>query len=197
MATRDKLLTAAREIYSEGEKLSIAAAAERAGISVATAYRYYSDPDKMRSDAALGAKFGPNPEDFLARFDVLCAGCSDPLERLVIAQRMMFDFVVENEREYRMFISSSHEHMMRASPNRKKIPAGGRRIILLEAALEPLKEDLANGCLRELLYRLMLVCGPEPYFILHDFTSEKIEDIWRVNETAVRAVYQDFIAAQA
>lgn len=197
METQQSLLQAARDLFAEGGKLTIAAAADRAGISVATAYRYYSDPDKMRRDAALNDKFGPDPEDFLTRFEAQCSEVCDPLERVLVAQRMMFDFVVETENEYRMFIASSHEHLIREAEEGGRVPSGGRRILLLEAALTPLKDRLSEDEFCELVYRLMLVSGPEPYFVLRDFTSHPTDEIWRLNEAAIRSIYRDFLAERS
>lgn len=193
METQEKLLAATRALLASGDKISIAVAAKKAGISVATAYRYYSDPEKMRRAAALNRKFGPDPDVFLDRFEQLCEGSETPLERLIIAQRMMFDFVREHVQEYRGFIASSHEHLRGETSTQKKASSGGRRIILLEAALAPLKDTLSEEKFCELVYRVMPVSGPEPFFVLQDYTSQDIDAIWRTNEAILRAVYTDFM----
>jgi len=52
--TRQALLASARKLVEGGETPAIARVAEHAGVSLATAYRYYSDPLLLLSDAFAG-----------------------------------------------------------------------------------------------------------------------------------------------
>ena len=53
--TRSALLEATREWLAEGKHPTVAEAADRAGISRATAYRYFSAPEPMAQEAVLDA----------------------------------------------------------------------------------------------------------------------------------------------
>jgi AcrR family transcriptional regulator len=55
LRTRRAVLTAAAELVREGHPPSVAAAAERALVSAATAYRYFPSADDLWSEAALEA----------------------------------------------------------------------------------------------------------------------------------------------
>ncbi len=62
MQTRLTLLAAARALAAEGEQVTVTAAAARAGISRATAYRYFTSSETLAMEAALDASFA-TPEE--------------------------------------------------------------------------------------------------------------------------------------
>lgn len=190
---RARLLAATKEIFSEGKKVTIAAAAERAGISVPTAYRFYSDPEKMRHDAALNQRFGPDPETRVAELREACEGIDDPLERLIIAQDMMLEFIEDNETAYRMFLASSYESIVRSGEVDHGIAAGGRRVYLIDCALEPVRDELNEEQYNDLICLLMIVMGPEPYFTLHDFSGKTMKDVKFANHSVIRYVFEGFM----
>ena len=51
--TRKAILDGARTLLAEGQQVTVAAAAEKHGISKATAYRYFSDPAVLVAEAGL------------------------------------------------------------------------------------------------------------------------------------------------
>lgn len=197
MENRFKLHQATRELYAEGAKLTISAAAERAGISVATAYRYYSDPEDLRRSATLDRAFSPENTNAVENYRQSIQGVADPLERLLEAQRQMLNFVMRTELEYRMFVATSHEVIVRSGLTDKKIPAGGRRILLIEEAIDPLREELSEDEFSTLVYQLMMVTAHDPYFILSDFADLDVDEITSQNFTAIRAIYTQFMANRA
>ena len=186
--TQKKLLAAARSLVTEGNKPSIADAARRAGLSVATAYRYYSDPEQLRSDAALELDLAEGKIDFLAEFETRVEGVTDPVARLLVAQRQMMSFVMRNETAYRHFMAQGHLRIASLPDAEKPIPAGGRRIILIEAALAPIRDQFSAKAWAAYVQALMLVTGPEPYFTLHDYAQLGDADIFEVTEQAIRDV---------
>jgi AcrR family transcriptional regulator len=196
-ATQDKLLSAARAIAKEGGPLSIANAAKRAGIGTATAYRYYSDPNQLRSDAALDLKMHEGEDSFAGEFNRRVAYETDPVARLLIAQRQMLDFVISNELDYRNFVGHEHlrlaEHMAKG---RQIVPVGGRRIQMIEAALAPIADHMPPKMFESLLHALMLVTGPEPLFTLRDYGGLKDAEIFAINENVIRTIFARFFPAE-
>ena len=60
--TRGALLAAARRLMKRGEPVTVIGAAAEAGISKATAYRYFSAADTLTMEATLDARVG-TPEE--------------------------------------------------------------------------------------------------------------------------------------
>ncbi len=186
--TQKQLLAAARAILGEGGKLSVAGAAKRAGLSVATGYRYYSDVNRLKSDAALELGLSEGKTDYLAEFRSRVEGIADPVERLLAAQRQMMGFVIRNEMPYRHFIAQGHLKVAATAPGEKPVPAGGRRMTLIEAALEPVRDKFGGKEWAACVQALMLVTGPEPFFILRDFAKLDDASIFTVTEQTIRDV---------
>lgn len=189
LLTQRKLLQAARELSLTGVKLSIADVAKRAGVSVATAYRYYSDPQRLIADATLDAALDGGQQDFVGVFEHAAAGITDPLTRLLIAQRQVMNQMIEHEAAYRLFIAKGYEEIVRQGPNSRKIVAGGRRVLIIEAALKDLKIQMSPTDWADMVHSLMIVIGPEPFFSLTDFTQLSKEAIFDCVETTIAAVF--------
>lgn len=189
------MLAAVREMTAEGAQLSIAAAARRAGIGVATAYRYYSDLDTLRSDAALDLRMDEGQSDFLAEFERRAKGVTDPEERLVIAQSQMMGFVEVNDLDCRMFIAKAQEqHVRDAARGVRPEPRGGRRGMMIDAALAGLRPDWPEPQYRDLVRALLLVTGPEPWLTLRDYANLPPEEVRAVNERVLRDLFQAHLA---
>ena len=99
--TRGALLEAARALLAEGRHPTVAEAADRAQISRATAYRYFSAPEAMAQEAVLDAiarefaevRFTPAPDG---------ATLVDRPERIV---GTILAMVIANEALFRTFLS--------------------------------------------------------------------------------------------
>lgn len=180
---------------AEGAHLSIAAAAQRAGIGVATAYRYYSDLDTLRSDAALDLRMDEGQSDFLVEFERRAKAVTDPEERLVIAQRQMMGFVEVNDLDYRMFVAKAQEqHVRDAARGARPVARGGRRVLMIDAALAELRAEWPEAPYRDLVLALLLVTGPEPWLTLRDYGHLPPEAVRATNERALRDLFRAHLA---
>lgn len=188
LETQRKLLRAARALGVAGKVPSIADVAKSAGVSVATAYRYYSDPRRLQSDAALDQSLDGGQPDFVGVFEQAVAEVSDPLARLLIAQRQMMGSTIANEAAYRLFVAKGHEEMVRSGLKRNNKPAGGRRVMMIEAALKDLRPQMTATAWRDMVLSLMIVMGPEPFFVLTDFASLPEDKIWPIVERTISTV---------
>ena len=190
LQTQRKLLQAARTLTMAGQVPTIAQVAKQAGVSVATAYRYYSDPQRLISDATLDAQMDGGDPDFVGVFENEARGISDPLARLLIAQKQMMANMLDHEAAYRMFIAKGYEEIVRSGLEPSKVRAGGRRILVIEAALKELKPILTKTAWTEMVQELMIVVGPEPYLVLKDFTDLPNDQILMRMNAAITAVFE-------
>ncbi len=186
--TRSLLLAAARDQMSKNSNLTVATVAAAAGISTATAYRYFSDPEALKLEAILALDMGDDGA-FLDEFSRRTIGLGDPVDRVVEAHRIMVDFVRRNEAGYRLFIAKGHEQIARAG-DVKTQPRGNRRVPLIEMALSPAKSRLGDR-FNYIVQSVAAACGPEPYFVLKDvfdLSEEQIDDISEANLRRLTAV---------
>jgi AcrR family transcriptional regulator len=189
MKTRQRLQTAARALAARGEEMSVARVAHEAGISTATAYRYYSDMPSLLSDAALSLKMDEGRSEFLAEYEAKIEGVSDPLERLLIAQRQIVRDTAEHECDYRLYYAKAQERHVRETAQGRAPARGGRRQMMIEAALRGLKARMAAPRYRDLVVALMLVMGPEPYLTLTDYAGISGRELEDTNDRVLRDVY--------
>lgn len=142
------MLRAAYELAEQGRQPSAAEVADHAGISRATAYRYFSKPEELIREAALDAvarrigNLKPDAPDQAASVE----------ERLADLAGQVFDMVSENEATFRLFLASS----VTAGKESKR---GARRIGWLETALKPLSQELPREMCRKLAHGLSLTLG--------------------------------------
>ncbi len=157
--TRSTLLAAVRDLLAEGRHPTLAEAADRAGISRATAYRYFSAPEVMAQEAVLDAiakefatvhfRDGPPDADLALRAENVVAG----ILRMVIA----------NEALFRTFLSVSV-----GGGGRPPAERGGRRMGWVEEALAPVSADLPKDRKEQLIAGLALLTGIETIVVLKD-----------------------------
>jgi AcrR family transcriptional regulator len=154
--TRQALLQAARELLDEGRSATVAQAAQRALVSEATAYRYYSDASSLLRDALTGK--WPELSAILAEI----RASSDVALRARIAGEAMARHVLANESHIRPLISIAY------SPGADASVRPGYRFQLIEAVLEPLAQSYSEGELRRLELALATVISAEACLTLKD-----------------------------
>lgn len=167
--TRIELMRAARELVEAGGRPSVAEVADRAGISRATAYRYFSTPDEMIREAVLEGIADtirvrpPSP-------DAGPAEVAAEVDRLVVD---VFRMVTDNEGLFRALLGTS-------TLGDSAVRRGGRRLGWLRAALAPIEPQLPRPAFERLVNALALVTGIEALVVLRD--------VCEVNETESEAV---------
>ena len=189
LRTRRKLLAAAREMMEKQEAISLGAVAKRAGISVATAYRHFSDPESIRLEAVVEMDLGQQG-DFMADLQARCAGETSVVQRAIAAQRIMSEFVQRNEDAYRLFIAKGHEQVVAHRGKDKPSPRGGRRIPMIEFALEPWRKHLPTADFQNAVKQIATVCGTESHFVLTDLCNLDAIQGSDISEAVLRRVVQ-------
>jgi AcrR family transcriptional regulator len=153
--TRAAHLDAARELLAQGRTPNVEEAAETAGVSRATAYRYFPNQrallvathPEIEATALLG-------EDAPA----------DPRERLDRTIGELIRLTLETEPELRTMLRLSLE----PRPGEELLLRQGRAIGWIEEALSPLRGRLSASALRRLVLAIRSACGIEALVWLTD-----------------------------
>jgi AcrR family transcriptional regulator len=153
--TRAALIEAARELLAGGRTPNVEEAAEAAGVSRATAYRYF--PNRR----ALLVAAHPEIE---AR-DLLGEDAPDAVEdRLDRTIKELIRLTIDTEPELRTMLRLSLE----PEPGQELLLRQGRAIGWLEEALAPLRDQLAPSALRRLVLAIRAGSGIEALVWLTD-----------------------------
>jgi AcrR family transcriptional regulator len=155
--TRAAMLTSTRELLSEGVTPTVEEAADRAGISRTTAYRYF--PNQR---ALLIASYPKLDARSLLDADAP----TDPLARLEAVSEALARQILEHEPELRAMLRLSLES---PAPTREALPLRqGRAIGWIEEALAPLRDRMASSELRRLVFAIRATLGIEALVWLTD-----------------------------
>ena len=167
--TRAALLGAALELVREGRPPSMPEAADRALVSVATAYRYFPSADELWFEASEAAvAFEP----VLAALDeaVVRSG-TDPSLRLETVVRGMGFRMLDDQVPFRRLAKADLEQWFSSIdvPAKDRAPVReGRRNRYIALALEPLRGTVPDGDLDRVAHALGLVVGTDAMLALTD-----------------------------
>jgi AcrR family transcriptional regulator len=173
--TRAALVEAATQAVQRGETPTIETAAEAAGVSRATAYRYFTSQQALLLETSLDA-IATIPDPSLVD--------DGPVEsRVDMAIRFFVRMAHNHEPFMRTFLMLSMDHWLHAHPNGKDNRAlrKGRRIPWLDRALAPLG-SLSPRQKRRLRTALSMLCGVEAMIVTKDVcgcTAREAEDASR------------------
>lgn len=187
LKTRQKMLAAARALAEEGQEVTVTAAAQRAGISKATAYRYFSDPAVLASEAVL---------DIAVRdAQSLLDGVGSLRARVHLVTDYYRDFGRDREPAFRKFLSQLMADWTPEDPKRRR---GARRIPALRLALEPARDVMPAREFDDLVMALAS-CGTgfEQHLALNDVCELNRKDADRVARSVVDAILDRYLPAEA
>lgn len=156
--TRDAILDGARQLLARGEGVTVAAAAAVHGISRATAYRYFSDPQALTIEAGLATQVPP--------YETVVAGTATLRARLLAVVAAMARFALENEEAFRQFLA----HAVTAPAERRS--RGARRVDYLNRALADFPGALAPEPAERLVAGLSAMTGIEAVIGLTDIAGQ-------------------------
>jgi AcrR family transcriptional regulator len=182
--THDAMIAATRQLLAEGVTPTVEQAADRAGISRTTAYRYFANQREL-----LIASYPKLDEPSLLDVDA----SDDPIERLDTVTAQLGAQLLDHETELRASLRLSLET---PKPEQGSLPLRqGRVITWLEDALSPLKRRMRKPALRRLVLSVRAVIGIEPLVWLTDVArvdrEEAIEMMRDSARTLVRAAIAD------
>jgi len=173
MKTRKKLLLAANKMMIQGEEISVEQVAKEAGVSKATAYRYFSDKEILQREASLDNK-SEDKDDLFSEFSP-----DDLNGRINKLLQYHFDILTKNENEFRLYLSAV---MQDSVQNKKNYSRAGRRILLTEEALISLKKNKSTEEFDKMVSAISVILGIESITILKDLCgleNDKILETWK------------------
>jgi AcrR family transcriptional regulator len=184
LRTRAALLAAARELLAQGKAPTIAAVADVALVSRATAYRYFPTQEALLVELPLDVA-APTVASLFGD-----GAPSDPEDRAALVQNALYDLAREHETEFRLFLRSS---LLRAAADgdgdgdgAQDPFRGARRLDLLDAALAPLAGELPEAAIEHLRTGLSMLVGVESMVVLRDVLRLNHDEARAAGERAVR-----------
>ncbi len=167
--TRNALLDVTRELLAGGRTPNVEDAAEAAGISRATAYRYFPNQRALlvaaHPEIEATTLLGDDPP-------------ADPEARLERVIRELLRLTIDNEPQLRTTLRLSLE----PAPHEALVLRQGRGIGWIEEALAPLQGELSRSQLRRLVLAIRSACGIEALVWLTDvagLSREEAADLMR------------------
>ena len=170
---RRLLLREAGAILCDGETPSVAEVAARAGVSRATAYRYFPTRSKLINAVV---------EDSLGPVRALASTIPDGRERIRELFAQTFPRFKEYEPQLRaaLLLSLEHAAQERAGTLAEDPYRRGHRIKILSHAAAPLKRELGKKRFDRLVRALSVIYGIEAYVVLRD--------IWRSSDKEIEGI---------
>jgi AcrR family transcriptional regulator len=163
LRTRNALVAAAQELVGLGKSPTVEDAAEAAGISRTTAYRYFKNQAEL-----LSATY---PE--VARTSLLPEDApTSAEERLDLVVREIVRLLLDREPQYRTMLRLSLDP---ATPRESLVLRQGRAVGWLEDALSPLRSQVSRTQLRRLVFAIRSAVGIEAFVWLVDVGGQSRE----------------------
>lgn len=182
--TRKDLLQAASRLMNQGRRPTLEEIAEEALVSRATAYRYFPSVEAVLIEAPLEGA-APEPEQLFG--DV---ASDDPVERLERVDAALADMIAANETSLRLMLASSLQRSVNGERNSDVPSRQNRRTALIEAALEPARDQFTPTALKTLTKSLALIVGTESMVVLKDVLRQNETDARKVRRWAIRALVE-------
>jgi AcrR family transcriptional regulator len=187
--TRQDLLRAAARLMKSGRVPKLVEVAEEAGISRATAYRYFSSDEALVTEAPVDVQVPTTDQIFADDSSI------DPEERLLKAHSVMREFVWGNAIVFRIILARLLEQAARKPEGASAEPARqNRRGAYISAALEPVRDQLDDDVYEKLCAALALVIGTESMVVFQDVLQMADAEAWEVESWAIRVLTQAALA---
>ena len=161
LRTRRLILEASSRLIASGRQPTVTAAADAAGVSRRTAYRYFPSQEKLLSEAALE---GLRPLLESAMAAAPSGNSAEGIEaRLLAFVRTLQKLTVKHDALLRTIVHATVLEPEQGMPKR-----GTRRVEWVETAVAPLRLRLAPAAYRRLVSGLTLCVGIEAMLVFRD-----------------------------
>lgn len=184
LRTRKDLLRAAARLMKQGRKPTIEEVAEEALVSRATAYRYFPTVEALLLEAALDVSV-TGPDELFDNPTTL-----DPVARLEQVDTALHDMILANEPQIRMLLASTVQRGLLGDEAPDTPPRQNRRTPLIEAALEPARDEFTPAALETLSHALALIIGTESMVVCKDVLQLDDAQSRKVKRWAIRALVE-------
>lgn len=186
LRTRRDLQEAAAAIVREKGSVTLAEVAKRAGVSRATAYRFFPRPETLLLEALLAGGM-KRIQEFLENTHM----SRDPEKRLKALFDIVADVTEEYEESWRAYLRYSLSFQ---NPGEEALRPG-RRLLWIDKALEPVQSLRPPKRYRELRNGLALMLGIEPIIVLRDVCQLEYKQarqvLWSTARTLLRSYLDD------
>jgi len=180
--TRKDLLQAAARLMQQGQKPTLEQIAAEALVSRATAYRYFPNVEALHVEAALDLAV-PEPADLFRG-----APIDDAVARVDRVDGALHDMINANESLVRMMLVHSLQQQRGKTSD---LPARqNRRTPMLEAALDPVRQQFKPAALKTLFKALALIVGTEAMVVFKDVLQVDDAEARKVKRWAIRALVE-------
>ena len=187
LKTRRRILSSASALVAAGKTPTVEQAADAAGVSRRTAYRYFPAQTKLLTEAEL--------EGLRAPMEAMLAGAPPGAELQDLELRVgalidrMQSMAIRNEGLLRTMI---HQTVLESSPT-GQLRRGTRRLDWIAAATEPLREQVKPAAYRRLVAALALCGGIEALLVLRDICGLPQQEAIAVSRWAAQSLLKQTI----
>jgi AcrR family transcriptional regulator len=174
--TRAALVSAAAALAQRGRAPSIAEAAEEAGVSLATAYRYFSNPEHLWAEASFQSM---GLDEWMESVHKRLAKAREAEERARLAATLVGGRMLADQQPFRQLMRASMEQWFTqpdAEPAVRAPVRASRRARTNELVLEPLRERLTAEQFDRLHRAMTLVSGVDAVVVLTDSAKLNSDD---------------------
>jgi AcrR family transcriptional regulator len=178
--TRQALLDACTRALDQGRTPTLAEVAEEALVSRATAYRYFPSIEALIEEAFFEQEIPTAEEVFSEQID-------DPLERVLRVEQEVNDVLFAHEVSTHVVVRNIIDAWLADAPGNRAVRPG-RRLPLLDAALEPLSDALGRARLLRLRNALALTIGTEAVLATRDVCGLDVDEAREVTRWASAAL---------
>jgi len=185
---RKTLLDAAQALMAQGTIPSVAELASHAGVSRATAYRYFPSQSALIA-AVVDESLGP--------LVAWTSAAADAAERVDELLRYAYPRLAEHEAPLRAAVMVSLQQHAEASAGRTGSEprlVRGHRVDVLRRAIEPLAPRLSPAERDRVAQALSLVYGTEVFLVLKDIWHLQLPAITDVARWTARAILNQALA---
>jgi AcrR family transcriptional regulator len=186
--TRDLMVRTAVGLMQRGQTPSVSDAAEAAGVSRATAYRYFPTQSAL-VEAVVDHALGP-----ILEWDSTSTDAEDRVRDLLSSSS---DRIVEFETTFKAALGLALNQWAQWRSDDKpsdQLFRRGHRIELLGKALEPLRDSLTEAQFSKLAKALSLTFGLEVLLVLKDMWNVDVNEMQSVATWAARALVRAALA---
>lgn len=198
--TRATLIDAAADLMREGKPVTVADAAKRAGLSRATAYRYFPSQESLDIEAATAilATDAPSPpaDTDIQTIEPGGTPAKDCVNRAEKLEWVVREAFWREEEQVRLVLRSQMDLWLAMKRDRNVILRRPRpSLTQTDAALAPLRAKLSERDFGILSAALALITGPEAIVALLDAAG--IRDLETIASARLYALHAILAAATA
>ena len=183
--TRQALLDAGTRLLAQGRSPSLAEVADEALVSRTTAYRYFPSIEALLGEAFFEREI-PTAEQLFAE------PLEEPVERVLRVEEKLNEILFAQEVSTHLVVRNTIDAWLASAPGDRPVRPG-RRLRLLDAALEPLAAKLEPKLLRRLRNALALTIGTEAVLATRDVCGLDVDEARQVTRWASEALVRQAI----